>query len=82
MLFDLYAMITIMTNNTPTQPVDDVITPARILDVAREQVRRFGENKTNVVDIARARDIAHDDLSSFPLESRGIRCDCVIRYAR
>jgi AcrR family transcriptional regulator len=36
-----------------------VLTPAKILDTACDQVRRFGEAKTNVVDIARALGTSH-----------------------
>lgn len=35
---------------------------ARILDTAAEQVRRFGEAKTNVVDIAKAMGLSHSAL--------------------
>lgn len=34
----------------------------RILDVAAEQVRRFGEAKTNVVDIAKAMGLSHSAI--------------------
>lgn len=34
----------------------------RILDIAAEQVRRFGEAKTNVVDIAKAMGLSHSAL--------------------
>lgn len=41
---------------------DDVLTSERILEVARQQVRRFGEAKTNVVDIARALGTSHTTI--------------------
>jgi AcrR family transcriptional regulator len=42
--------------------VDETLTSERILDVARDQVRRFGEAKTNVVDIARALGRSHTSI--------------------
>src|SRR5271155_5180009 len=42
--------------------VDATLTSEKILDVARDQVRRFGENKTNVVDIARALGTSHTTI--------------------
>lgn len=41
---------------------DDALTPTRILDAARTLVRRFGEAKTNVVDIARALGTSHTTI--------------------
>lgn len=41
---------------------DDPAFSMRILDVARAQVRRFGEAKTNVVDIARALGTSHTTI--------------------
>src|SRR6195952_4012992 len=43
-------------------PVDDLLTPEKILEAARAQVRRFGEAKTNVVDIARALGTSHTSI--------------------
>jgi AcrR family transcriptional regulator len=40
----------------------DGLSPARILEAARTQVRRFGEAKTNVVDIARALGTSHTSI--------------------
>jgi AcrR family transcriptional regulator len=37
----------------------NVLTAEKILDAARDQVRRFGDAKTNVVDIARALGTSH-----------------------
>ena len=42
--------------------VDETLTSEKILDVARDQVRRFGEAKTNVVDIARALGRSHTSI--------------------
>ena len=42
--------------------VDETLTSEKILDVARDQVRRFGEAKTNVVDIARALGTSHTTI--------------------
>src|SRR5215471_13903886 len=42
--------------------VDERLTSEKILDVARDQVRRFGEAKTNVVDIARALGTSHTTI--------------------
>lgn len=42
--------------------VDETVTSEKILDVARDQVRRFGEAKTNVVDIARALGTSHTTI--------------------
>lgn len=41
---------------------DETLTSEKILDVAREQVRRFGEAKTNVMDIARALGTSHTTI--------------------
>lgn len=48
------------TNDMSTD--SDVISAARILDAGRTQVRRFGENKTNVVDIARSLNTSHSTI--------------------
>jgi AcrR family transcriptional regulator len=42
--------------------VDETLTSKKILDVARDQVRRFSEAKTNVVDIARALGTSHTTI--------------------
>ncbi|NML77018.1 TetR/AcrR family transcriptional regulator [Rhizobium sp. S-51] len=44
-----------MTNDAPDHR-------DRILDIAAEQVRRFGEAKTNVVDIAKAMGLSHSAI--------------------
>jgi AcrR family transcriptional regulator len=41
------------------------LTPEKILDAARDQVRRFGEAKTNVVDIARALGTSHATIYRY-----------------
>ncbi len=42
--------------------VAETLTSEKILEVARDQVRRFGEAKTNVVDIARALGRSHTSI--------------------
>ena len=42
--------------------VDETLTSEKILEAARDQVRRFGEAKTNVVDIARALGRSHTSI--------------------
>lgn len=39
-----------------------VLTPERILEVAEEVLRRFGPDKTNVVDVARALGVSHGSV--------------------
>jgi AcrR family transcriptional regulator len=51
-----------MNSSSEKAPDDDLLTPAKILEVARAQVRRFGEAKTNVVDIARALGTSHTSI--------------------
>ena len=43
----------------------NALTAERILDAARDQVRRFGEAKTNVVDIARALGTSHATIYRY-----------------
>lgn len=45
-----------------SEPVDDNSFRVQILETARAQVRRFGEAKTNVVDIARALGTSHTTI--------------------
>src|SRR5215469_11965954 len=47
---------------TDKAAVDERLTSEKILDAARDQVRRFGEAKTNVVDIARALGTSHTTI--------------------
>jgi AcrR family transcriptional regulator len=49
-----------MVSETP--PGEDALTTEKILDAARAHVRRFGEAKTNVVDIARALGTSHTTI--------------------
>lgn len=49
-------------NEKINPPEGDGLSPQRILDAARMQVRRFGEAKTNVVDIARALGTSHTSI--------------------
>lgn len=52
-----------MKNMSKIQPTgDDAVTAERILEATRAHVRRFGENKTNVVDIARALGTSHTTI--------------------
>lgn len=46
----------------PPEPIDENSFRAQILETARTQVRRFGEAKTNVVDIARALGTSHTTI--------------------
>jgi AcrR family transcriptional regulator len=46
----------------PRPPSDDPSFREQILDAARSQLRRFGEAKTNVVDIARALGTSHTTI--------------------
>ena len=43
-------------------PTNEISLRAQILDAARAQVRRHGEAKTNVVDIARALGTSHTTI--------------------
>lgn len=45
-----------------TDESSEALTAAKILDAACDQVRRFGESKTNVVDIARALGTSHTTI--------------------
>jgi AcrR family transcriptional regulator len=40
----------------------DILTPARILDVTEDVLRRFGLAKATVVDVARALDVSHGSV--------------------
>lgn len=51
-----------MSETNQKHAAADVVTTDRILDAARALVRRFGENKTNVVDIARALGTSHTTI--------------------
>ena len=41
---------------------DAALTPDRILDAAEEVLRRYGPQKTTVVDVARALDVSHGTI--------------------
>jgi AcrR family transcriptional regulator len=56
-------MITIMASDKPE--TGNALTGEKILDAARDQVRRFGEAKTNVVDIARALGTSHATIYRY-----------------
>lgn len=47
---------------TNAEGKDDAISPVKILEAARVQIRRFGEAKTNIVDIARALGTSHTTI--------------------
>lgn len=47
---------------TNAEGKDDAISPVKILEAARVQIRRFGESKTNIVDIARALGTSHTTI--------------------
>jgi AcrR family transcriptional regulator len=51
-----------MTKTDDTAGDGEAISATRILEAARTQVRRFGENKTNVVDIARSLGTSHSTI--------------------
>lgn len=44
------------------KPADDGLTTTKILDVARAQIRRHGQAKTNIVDIAKALGTSHTTI--------------------
>lgn len=50
------------SNPTTPSPDDENSFRAQILDAARDQVRRHGEAKTNVVDVARAMGTSHTTI--------------------
>lgn len=52
----------LVTSIEPTRPDDEILTTEKILEAARANVRRFGEAKTNVVDIARALGTSHTTI--------------------
>lgn len=51
------------TNDTANG--DEAISAGRILEAARIQVRRFGENKTNIVDIAQSLGTSHSTIYRY-----------------
>ena len=60
--------------------VDERLTSEKILDAARDQVRRFGEAKTNVVDIARALGTSHTTIYRR-FRSKAEVFDAIVREA-
>jgi AcrR family transcriptional regulator len=48
-----------------TTIADDGLTTAKILEAARSQIRRHGEAKTNIVDIARALGTSHTTIYRY-----------------
>lgn len=65
----------------PLSPADDTGSFRQaILEAAREQLRRFGEAKTNVVDIARALGTSHTTLYRH-FRSKAEIFDAVVREA-
>jgi len=49
-------------STTDGDRLDEALTADRILEAARAQVRRFGEAKTNIVDIAKALGTSHSTI--------------------
>jgi len=47
------------------RPADEGLSTSQILDAARTHVRRYGENKTNVVDIARILGTSHTTIYRY-----------------
>ncbi|WP_108610559.1 TetR family transcriptional regulator [Aminobacter sp. MSH1] len=56
------------------------LSAASVLEVAKVQVRRFGEGKTNVVDIARAMGVSHAALYRF-YPSKSAIMDAIVEQA-
>ena len=54
----------------------------RILDAATETLRRFGPEKTNVVDVARALDVTHGSLYRYFPDKRALLDAVVERWLR
>lgn len=54
-----------MKKNDSDNGSNEVVSAERILEAARGQVRRFGESKTNVVDIARALGTSHSTIYRY-----------------
>ena len=57
---------------------DAALTPDRILDAAEEVLRRFGPQKTTVVDVARALDVSHGTIYRHYPSKQALR-DAVTR---
>ncbi|MBS1020238.1 MULTISPECIES: TetR/AcrR family transcriptional regulator [Gluconobacter] len=61
---------------TPLQP----LTAANILESAKAQIRRFGEAKTNVTDVARDLGVSHAALYRF-YRSKSAMMDAIVQEA-
>src|SRR4029450_6736047 len=57
---------------------DAALTPDRILDAAEEVLRRYGPQKTTVVDVARALDVSHGTIYRHYPSKQALR-DAVTR---
>lgn len=62
--------------DTPTQP----LSASTILESAKAQVRRFGESKTNVTDVARDLGVSHAALYRF-YRSKSAMMDAIVQEA-
>jgi AcrR family transcriptional regulator len=58
--------------------IDAALTPDRILDAAEEVLRRYGPQKTTVVDVARALDVSHGTIYRHYPSKQALR-DAVTR---
>lgn len=63
-----------------SRPASPSLTAASILESAKAQVRRFGEAKTNMVDIARAMGVSHATLYRF-YKSKNAVLDAIVQEA-
>ncbi|WP_066696766.1 TetR family transcriptional regulator [Sphingobium amiense] len=61
-------------------PSDQPLSAITVLETAKRQVRRFGEGKTNVVDIARAMGVSHAALYRF-YPSKSAIMDAIVQEA-
>ncbi|PJG49653.1 hypothetical protein CAF53_03185 [Sphingobium sp. LB126] len=59
---------------------DPPLSAPKVLETAKLQVRRFGESKTNVVDIARAMGVSHAALYRF-YPSKSAIMDAIVQEA-
>lgn len=59
---------------------DHPLSALSVLETAKQQVRRFGEGKTNVVDIARAMGVSHAALYRF-YPSKSAIMDAIVQEA-
>lgn len=61
-------------------PSDHPLSALAVLETAKRQIRRFGEGKTNVVDIARAMGVSHAALYRF-YPSKSAIMDAIVQEA-